>query len=171
MNIYSDGRVQHEVEVRQRKDNDGQLYFVVTIDGFPYKVKGKRLSDGRVEINHNGKTFKCHVTEDRDERHVFFEGRAFKLKKIETGSLVDDNDGLVAEKVAAPMPSVIVKYLVSVGDQIKVNQKLLVLEAMKMQNTLVAPYNGTIKKIFFNEGDQVDEGVELLKIEKKEPVS
>jgi 3-methylcrotonyl-CoA carboxylase alpha subunit len=168
MDIYTDGRVQHEIDIRQKKEANGKVYFTVTIDGFPYKVTANKLIDGRIEITHNNKTFKCFITEEEDERHVFFDGHSFKLKKIESGTMLTDEEGLVANKVVAPMPGVIIKYLVSTEDKVKVNQKLLIIEAMKMQNTLVAPYAGTIKELCFKEGDQVDEGAELIIIEKEE---
>ena len=66
------------------------------------------------------------------------------------------------------MPGVIIQYLVGEGEEVRANQKVLILEAMKMQNTLVAPYDGTISKILFKAGDQVQEGTELLLIDKKE---
>ena len=64
------------------------------------------------------------------------------------------------------MPSVIIQYLVTEGENVKANQKLYIIEAMKMQNTLVAPYDGVVSKLLFKDGDQVQEGAELLIIDK-----
>jgi biotin carboxyl carrier protein len=58
-------------------------------------------------------------------------------------------------KLLAPMPGMIVKYLVRVGDKVKAGDVVLILEAMKMQNTIAAPVEGTIKAINFKPGDAV----------------
>ena len=107
------------------------------------------------------------ISENKDERLVFFEGHSFKLKKIESGSQISDDQGLVADKVIAPMPGIIIKYLVSAGEKVKANQKVLIIEAMKMQNTLVAPYEGIVQELCYSNGDQVDEGSELIIIKKE----
>ena len=167
MEIYTDGRDRHEIDIRRKKES-GKDIFTVTIDGFPYKVTANKLNDGKIEFNFNNKTYRCVVAEKDDERFVFYEGHSYKLKKIQSGDILSDDQGLIADKVVAPMPGVIIQYLVKEGEEVKVNQKVLIIEAMKMQNTLVAPYAGVVKKIYFKDGDQVDDGTELLIIDKRE---
>ena len=167
MEIYDDGKNKYEIDIK-KKVEEGKEYFVISVDGFPYKVEAKKLNDGRIEFTLNDQVFKALVTKNGDYRLVFHEGHSFKVKKSETSSLVTDDQGLIADKVLAPMPGVIIQYLVEQGDEVKANQKVLIIEAMKMQNTLVAPYDGTVNKIPFKTGDQVQEGAELILIDKKE---
>jgi pyruvate carboxylase subunit B len=61
-------------------------------------------------------------------------------------------------KVLAPMPGMIIRYLVSVDDKVKAGDTLLILEAMKMQNTISSPIDGVIKAINFGVGDSVNKG-------------
>jgi len=61
-------------------------------------------------------------------------------------------------KVLAPMPGMVIRYLVSVDDNVKVGDTLLILEAMKMQNTILAPVDGVVKAISFGPGDSVNKG-------------
>ena len=62
-------------------------------------------------------------------------------------------------KVLAPMPGMIIRYLVGVGDEVKAgNTTLLILEAMKMQNTISSPIDGVVKMINFGPGDSVNKG-------------
>jgi pyruvate carboxylase subunit B len=62
-------------------------------------------------------------------------------------------------KVLAPMPGMIIRYLVGVGDKVKAgNTTLLILEAMKMQNTISSPVDGVVKVITFGPGDSVNKG-------------
>lgn len=62
----------------------------------------------------------------------------------------------------SPMPGMITKIWKQSGDTVTVGEKLIALEAMKMEHTLQAPKSGTIKCVYFNAGDQVQEGASLL---------
>jgi len=60
--------------------------------------------------------------------------------------------------LSAPMPGMIVKYLKNVGDKVSEGETLVVLEAMKMENALPSPANGTVKSLNFSSGDTVKKG-------------
>ena len=68
------------------------------------------------------------------------------------------------EKVNSPLPGVIVEVCVKEGQAVKAGQKVAVLEAMKMENEIYAPCDGTITKINVSQGDQVVAGDTLLTI-------
>ncbi|MDK6369735.1 MULTISPECIES: pyruvate carboxylase [Aerococcus] len=68
--------------------------------------------------------------------------------------------------IGATMPGTIVKVSCEQGDKVKVGQTILVTEAMKMETTVKAPVNGTIKAIHVQAGDQVDSNDLLIEIEK-----
>jgi len=55
----------------------------------------------------------------------------------------------------APMPGMVVKYLVNVGDAVKAGDAVVVLEAMKMENSLTSPCDGTVKQLCCGSGDSV----------------
>ena len=61
----------------------------------------------------------------------------------------------------APIPGTIVRYLVKEGDEVKANTGVVILEAMKMENEIVAPVAGKIKSINFKPGDKVSGGAVL----------
>jgi len=50
------------------------------------------------------------------------------------------------EEVLAPMPGNIIEVMVNVGDEVKEDDELLILEAMKMENPICAPTDGTVKE-------------------------
>jgi 3-methylcrotonyl-CoA carboxylase alpha subunit len=64
------------------------------------------------------------------------------------------------------MPGRITSVAVAAGDTVTKGQKLLTLEAMKMEHSLVAPFDGAIAEFNASEGAQVSEGALLAKIEK-----
>ena len=64
----------------------------------------------------------------------------------------------------SPLPGIILDITCNVGDTVKKGQKLLILEAMKMENNIIADRDGTIQDIKVRKGDSVLEGTELLSI-------
>ena len=57
--------------------------------------------------------------------------------------------------VLAPMPGMIIRYEAEVGQQVKAGDTVVILEAMKMETTIPAPIDGTIKELRFKSGDRV----------------
>lgn len=69
-----------------------------------------------------------------------------------------------ATAMMAPMPGVIIKLLVTPGETVQENQPLLVLEAMKMENEIVANKAGTVDQLFVSKNDSVNAGDPLIQI-------
>jgi biotin carboxyl carrier protein len=67
--------------------------------------------------------------------------------------------------VYAPMPGRLVALKVAKGDKVKAGQVVAILEAMKMENELKAPTNGTVKSINYNQGDNVRQDKPIMIIE------
>lgn len=67
--------------------------------------------------------------------------------------------------VKAPMPGRIVKALVAEGDEVEAGQPVIIVEAMKMENEVLAAGPGTIRRILVSAGDTVDAGAVLIEIE------
>ena len=68
--------------------------------------------------------------------------------------------------VLSPMPGRIIAVEVEAGQQVTMGQKLVTLEAMKMEHSLIAPFDGTVSEINAEAGGQVGEGALLVRIEK-----
>ncbi|MFG5539454.1 acetyl-CoA carboxylase biotin carboxyl carrier protein subunit [Enterococcus faecalis] len=69
-----------------------------------------------------------------------------------------------ADAMPAPMPGTVLKVLVNVGDMVSENQPLLILEAMKMENEIVAGKAGTVTGIHVTQGQIVNPGEPLITI-------
>jgi biotin carboxyl carrier protein len=67
--------------------------------------------------------------------------------------------------VVAPMPGVLVRYLVRPGDAVKLGQPVVIVEAMKMQNSLSAGRSGRVASLGAKEGDNVGKGQVLVTVE------
>ena len=68
------------------------------------------------------------------------------------------------ETIAAPMPGNILRIEVTAGQAVKAGQILLILEAMKMENEIVAPRAGTLTKVHVQKGAVVNTGDPLFDI-------
>jgi pyruvate carboxylase subunit B len=66
--------------------------------------------------------------------------------------------------IEAPMPGMIIRYEVKEGDSVKEGDVVLVLEAMKMENSITSPVSGTVKKVNFKDGESVQKGDVMLVI-------
>lgn len=106
---------------------------------------------------------KVYVLTD-NEQHVFDLPGA---KDADTFG-ADQGDHGDKSKISAPMPGKVVKVLVKTGDKVEPKQKLIVVEAMKMENPLVAPFKGEVKSVNCAEGELVDSEKTLIELIKAE---
>ncbi len=70
-----------------------------------------------------------------------------------------------AKEIKSYIPGTIVKLFVHEGQKVKKGEAILLLEAMKMQNRIKMPFNGTIKAIKVNEGDKIPKNTLMIEIE------
>ena len=68
------------------------------------------------------------------------------------------------DAMTSPMPGTILRVLVNIGDEVKENQPLMILEAMKMENEVVANHAGKVAGIHVNQGQVVNAGDALITI-------
>ncbi len=66
----------------------------------------------------------------------------------------------------APMAGRIIRVLAKVGDSVRAGDALLILEAMKMEQQIIAPHDGTVASLLCGEGDQVAAGQELVVLQE-----
>lgn len=67
--------------------------------------------------------------------------------------------------IKSSMPGKIVKILKSEGDEVKEGEAVVIMEAMKMENEMKAPYDGIIKEIFVKEGENIESNTKLFGME------
>lgn len=88
-----------------------------------------------------------------------------KLDTLITHLGLSLGEDAVTNKINAPMPGLIIEVNVAEGQEVKEGHHLCVLEAMKMENTLLSPRNGTIKSVKIVVGKTVDKGDLLIEFE------
>lgn len=85
-------------------------------------------------------------------------------RKKHLTSLADESTTI---RLKAPMPGKILEVMVTTGDVVKAGDTLLILEAMKMQNAILASTKGIIKKVHVREGDTTSKSDLLIELEKE----
>lgn len=134
--------------------------FKFNIKGHDYEVEIKDFRDNIAEVEVNGTVYQVEVKREsrasktpvimRPEPPVHRSAHKFK-KKIGTH-----------QQITAPLPGTIMQIFVKEGEEIRKGQKLLMYEAMKMENTLYAEKDATIAKIKVSVGDNVLQGDLLI---------
>jgi 3-methylcrotonyl-CoA carboxylase alpha subunit len=100
---------------------------------------------------------------------VFSQGQAYQFQLAARGT--GTTHGLHDGEIEAPMPGKVTAVEVSKGDKVVEGQRLLTLEAMKMEHALTAPFAGTVAELHAVAGAQVTEGTLLVKVEATEQAS
>ncbi len=120
--------------------------------------------DGGLEVELDGERWRAGVVALGHQLHLFTPLGRFQVQRIDPLAIAaaEDEQGDV---LTAPMPGKIVRQLIAAGDRVGRGAPLLVLEAMKMEHTIVAPGDGRIAALRYAEGDQVEEGAVLLDFE------
>ena len=120
--------------------------------------------DGGLEVELDGARWRAAVVALGDQLHLFTPLGRFQVQRFDplTVAAAADEQG---EVLTAPMPGKIVRQLIAAGDRVGRGAPLLVLEAMKMEHTIVAPGEGRVAALRYAEGDQVEEGAILLDFE------
>ena len=110
------------------------------------------------------------ASKDRDYT-VEINGERFQVQIKSELDLILDNMGLNKPKLSkiksikAPMPGLVIEINVEVGQTVHENEKILILEAMKMENVIKIPHEAVIKKINISKGQAVDKGQILIELE------
>jgi 3-methylcrotonyl-CoA carboxylase alpha subunit len=119
---------------------------------------------GVCSITTSGRQFKLNATHTEGNVSLSFEGYHY-LIKLPVQAVNLNKTKTHENSLTAPMPGVIRQIFVAQGGNVKSGEKLLIMEAMKMEHTISAPKAGIVKQIFYAIGDQVTEGTELMDFE------
>ena len=136
--------------------------YKLKINSNDYHVVVSGLSNGRADVMVNGQSYSVEFADA---------GAASDAGKWASAPAVTATAPAPAAKPAAggavksPLPGVVLYILVAVGDRVGTGQRLMILEAMKMENNINADKDGKITAINVSKGESVLEGTDLVIIE------
>ncbi|MDR1755919.1 MAG: biotin/lipoyl-binding protein [Culturomica sp.] len=94
-----------------------------------------------------------------------YQAQQHREKKQEAKSTQVKTEPITGKVVESPMPGSIFKIQIKEGDSVSKGQSVIILEAMKMENTITSDYSGRVKRILVKEGTAVQAGTPLVEIE------
>lgn len=135
--------------------------FKFTIRGNVYEVEIGKIEDNIATIEVNGTSYEVEIHRDVKQTKT-----PTLVRKVvpEEAKKVEKKDGGTTLPVVAPLPGTIMEIAVKVGDIVKKGDKLLIMEAMKMENNVLAEKDGVIEKINVRPGDNVLQGDVLVEL-------
>lgn len=134
--------------------------FSFKIRGNNYDVEIGEIKKNMVMIEVNGSEYKIEL--DRDINAV--KTPVLKRTPIKTHKKLETKKTFNTFVVKSPLPGNIMQIFVKNEEEVKVGDKLLIYEAMKMENTILAERAGKIKGLSVQPGDTVLQDVKLLEI-------
>ena len=149
----------HEVIITPIHDH--ALSIVVGDETWQLQVK---WHNQQLEIDDRIQKQLLFIEKDADQLIIYSELGPITVKRFHWELVSNrrrDND----HALTAPMPSTVVAILKNKGDKIKAGERLMVLEAMKMEHTIHAPTDGILADIFYEIGAQVNEGAALVALQ------
>ena len=136
------------------------------INGNNYNVAIGDIVDNVAEVQVSGMPYKVEL-EKKAPVTVVTTPRPSAVPRTSTGEKVISKPSVAgsAKQVTAPLPGTILSINAKVGDTVKASDTIMVLEAMKMENSIHAGADGKIASINVNAGDSVLEGTVLFTLE------
>ena len=138
--------------------------FELELPGGRHTLTGAWQPDGSLTAWLEGVVLHANVVQSGRTVDIFFRGSRYRLE-LHDPALHEIESEAHGGNLRAPMPGKIIAVLIKSGAKVEKGTPLVILEAMKMEHTIIAPGGGTVKEIHFKVGEQVDEGAELLGFE------
>jgi len=141
----------------------------LTIDGKSFTVDLFRPGPQCISMLIEGQAYEVGLGKDGNHFSVYFyndtiELDLFDARKFQASNTVRSSSSSGPLKILAPMPGKIVKVAVQEHSTVKEGDSLLIMEAMKMQNELKAPRDGTIGRVRVKSGETVEQKQTLLSV-------
>ena len=158
--LWRDGERVREVELTPL----GPGRWRVRVDAAEFELAAEPMGDGKLRLVADGRTTVAEVTPAGTRRFVRLGTLDFILEREASGRRRTAAGG-PGGGLEAPMPGVITKVMVVVGDEVSKGQPLVALEAMKMEHQVRAPRAGRVKSVSASPGTMVQAGAVLVELD------
>lgn len=136
----------------------------LTINDKPFEVVVKEITERDVRVEVNGEKHSVRINQIESLVLPDTVPKAADVVPVATAAVraVKQTATAGVDSVIAPMPGQIKAILVREGDTVKAGQKLLIMEAMKLENKIPANKSGIVKQILVRDGDIVSQNQALV---------
>jgi acetyl-CoA/propionyl-CoA carboxylase biotin carboxyl carrier protein len=129
-----------------------------------YSVRVLARGAGSLRAEFEGQVHSVTVFDADPVLHLFHDGRHAQLNLVDTDDALQAAGGTEQGSLLTPLPGTIVAVHVAAGQQVVRGAPLVTVEAMKMEHTLTAPYEGVVSRIAFGLKDRVQAGAVLVEL-------
>jgi len=158
----------HPARIGLDKKGDG---FVVREGESVFEAGIRTVAPNEIAVLAGGRRRRIFLARRGDTIFVSVDGRTYNLEtpRPESGRSASGEDPSIEGilRVKAPMPGKVIKIAVAEGEEVRKNQTLIIVEAMKMENEIKSAAAGVVKKIHVAVGDLVDSQKPLVEVETK----
>ena len=144
---------------------------VLSIDGKEIGIDVVMAENGSCSILHDGKSFNAQLIRQEDGKtyQVDTHMSSFKVNIVDSQAkylqMRKKTSETPEDKIASPMAGKVISIPVTKGQEVKAGDVLIIVEAMKMQNSYKASSNGTVKEILVQEGDTINSNQVLITLD------
>jgi len=145
--------------------------FTLLENGKSVEADISMISPSNISIIIKGRSHLAYVIKTKEGYSINIKGHTYSVKEIseETQENLkrDDHTDDHAWIIRSPMPGKVIKINVSENEDVRKNQTLAVVEAMKMENEIKSSVEGVVGKIFVNPGELVDSEKTIMELKQK----
>jgi 3-methylcrotonyl-CoA carboxylase alpha subunit len=149
------------IKVELQRSNTG---FTTLYNDQTQPVNGHLLDAHTLQFDIASRQQKISFNQNIDGITLFQNGQSYQFSYVQANFSSDDQHD-TQNHLIAPMPGVVTQVFVTANEQVKKDQLLMTLEAMKIEYPIRAPVDGVINSAYFQVGDQVKAGDELVEFE------
>ncbi len=133
------------------KDSKDEFHILMNQKAYKVKITGSDDEHKKISISVNGNPYQVAIADEFDQLVEKMGLSSYAVHKV--------------KDVKAPMPGLVLEIAVSNGQKVEVGDKLLILEAMKMENVIRSEGEGTVKLIHVDKGAAVDKGQLMIEMD------
>lgn len=151
---------ENKVIIRHQQDS-----YLIACNDQRLIIKDVQIVGNEIMFLANDEVIKANVFLDSNQIYLLYAGKRYQFSYLNNDQIYEQNIEIKSH-LTTPMPGKIVALLAKTGEEVATGDGLAIIEAMKMEHTIHAPSKGIVKEWYFQVGDLVDEGIELLKFEE-----
>ena len=136
--------------------------YKLKINSNDYHVVVSGLSNGRADVMVNGQSYSVEIA---DAQAASDAGKPASAPAVTATAPAPAAKPAAGGAVKSPLPGVVLDIQVAGGDRVGTGQRLMILEAMKMENEIMSPRDGVIAGVHVSKGESVDSGKLLISLQ------
>lgn len=135
--------------------------YLIIIQNRSFLVTHWQQKNHQFTIYYENQLLEATIIYQPDALHIFYGAKHFIIVQHDPKISINHETSVEGQFIA-PMPGKVIEIFVKLNQKVKKGDRLLILEAMKMEHTIRAPIDGVVQSIFYQIGSLVEEGSELL---------